>query len=66
MTYQEIKKNEEVRVYLKKGNDNLGVLGYTDHSEAHCTVVAERAGLILKKPSSLLRLQVLCMILEMQ
>mgnify|MGYP003364861942 FL=1 len=49
MTYQEIKKNEEVRVYLKKGNDNLGVLGYTDHSEAHCTVVAERAGLILKK-----------------
>lgn len=49
MTYQEIKKNEEVRVYLKKGNDNLGVLGYTDHSEAHCAVVAERAGLILKK-----------------
>ncbi len=49
MTYQEIKKNEEVRAYLKKGNDNLGVLGYTDHSEAHCAVVAERAGLILKK-----------------
>ena len=49
MTYQEIKKNEEVRAYLKKGNDNLGVLGYTDHSEDHCTVVAERAGLILKK-----------------
>lgn len=49
MTYQEIKKNEEIRAYLKKGNDNLGVLGYTDHSEAHCTVVAERAGLILKK-----------------
>ena len=48
MTYQEIKKNEEVRAYLKKGNDNLGVLGYTDHSEAHCAVVAERAGLILK------------------
>ena len=49
MTYQEIKKNEEVRAYLKKENDNLGVLGYTDHSEAHCTVVTERAGLILKK-----------------
>ena len=49
MKYQEIKKNEEVRAYLKKGNDRLGVLGYTDHSEAHCTVVAERAGLILKK-----------------
>ena len=44
-----MKKNEEVRAYLKKGNENLGVLGYTDHSEAHCTVVAERAGAILKK-----------------
>ncbi|MEI3191269.1 MAG: HD domain-containing protein [Lachnospiraceae bacterium] len=29
----------------------MGGLGYTDHSEAHCTVVAERAGLILKKLS---------------
>ena len=33
MTYKEIRKNEEVRAYLKKGNENLGVLGYTDHSE---------------------------------
>ncbi|MBD9227310.1 MAG: phosphohydrolase, partial [Clostridiales bacterium] len=24
MTYKEIKKNEEVLAYLKKGNDNLG------------------------------------------
>jgi len=49
MTYQEIKKNEEVRAYLKRGNDNLGVLGFTDHSEIHCTMVADRAGSILKK-----------------
>ena len=49
MTYKDIRENREVLAYLKKGNDNLGVLGYTDHSEAHCTVVAERAGLILKK-----------------
>ena len=27
MTYQEIRKNEEVLAFLKKGNDNLGVLG---------------------------------------
>ena len=33
MTYREIKKNKEVLAYLKKGNDNLGVLGFTDHSE---------------------------------
>ena len=49
MTYKDIRENREVLAYLKKGNDNLGVLGYTDHSEAHCAVVAERAGLILKK-----------------
>lgn len=49
MTYKEIKKNEEVLALLKKGNDNLGVLGYTDHSAAHSCLVAERAGDILKK-----------------
>lgn len=26
-----------------------GVLGYTDHSEKHCAIVAKRAGMILKK-----------------
>ncbi|SDF34624.1 HD domain-containing protein [Marvinbryantia formatexigens] len=49
MNYLEIKKNEEVRGYLKKGNQNLGMLGYTDHSEVHCALVAERAAYILKK-----------------
>lgn len=49
LTYKEIQKNTEVRALLKRGNDNLGVLGYTDHSEAHCTIVAEHAALILKK-----------------
>ncbi len=48
MTYKQIRKDEEILAYLKKGNDNLGVLGYTDHSKAHCTVVAERAELILR------------------
>ncbi|SHJ82404.1 hypothetical protein SAMN02745243_01473 [Hespellia stercorisuis DSM 15480] len=49
MKYSEIKKNEEVKEFLRKGNENLGVLGYTDHSEKHCSVVAERAGMILEK-----------------
>lgn len=34
MTYDEIKKNKEVCECLKKGNENLGVLGFTDHSAA--------------------------------
>ena len=49
MTYSEIKNNEEVRELLRKGNEDLGVLGYTDHSEAHCAMVAQRAAVVLKK-----------------
>lgn len=49
MTYQEIRKNEEVLAYIRKGNADLGVLGFTDHSEAHTTLVAERAAFILDK-----------------
>jgi len=49
MTYEEIKKNEEVLALIKKGNANLHVLGYTDHSEAHTALVAERAAMILKE-----------------
>ena len=49
MTYQEIKHNDEICALLDKGNQNLGVLGYTDHSEAHCALVAERAAYILRK-----------------
>ena len=48
MTYQEIRQNEEVLAFLRKGNDNLGVLGYTEHAQAHCAIVAERAAYILK------------------
>ena len=49
MTYQEIRNNEEVCALLDKGNQNLGVLGFTDHSESHCLLVAERAAYILRK-----------------
>lgn len=49
MTYQEIVKNEEVKALLKKGNENLGMLGYTDHSEKHCAIVAKQAETILQK-----------------
>ena len=48
MKYKEIKDNEEVQALIAKGNENLGVLGFTDHSEAHTTLVAERAAEILE------------------
>ena len=48
MNYEQIRNHEEIRALLKKGNDNLGVLGFTDHSTAHCALVAERAAEILR------------------
>ena len=48
MTYNDIKNNKEVRALIKKGNANLGTLGFTDHSEAHCALVAQRAANILQ------------------
>ena len=49
MIYKEIKQDKEVRELIKRGNANLGVLGFTDHSEAHTMLVAERAAWILMK-----------------
>ena len=49
LDYKKILENEDVKAFLKKGNENLGVLGYTDHSEKHCAIVAKRAGMILKE-----------------
>ena len=48
MTYHDICKDEEVLALLEKGNANLGVLGFTDHSKSHCALVADRAAYILK------------------
>lgn len=49
LTYKEIIKNEEILAYIKKGNDNLRVLGFTDHSVAHTGLVANRAAYILEE-----------------
>lgn len=47
--YEIIKNHPEVLALLEKGNQNLGVLGFTDHSIEHCTIVAESAAYILRK-----------------
>ncbi|MCQ2428100.1 MAG: HD domain-containing protein [Clostridia bacterium] len=47
ITYEEIKHNETVNTYIKAADAALCALGYTEHSFAHVTTVAERAGMIL-------------------
>ncbi len=49
MTYELIKNNPEIRAFIKKGNDNLATIGFTDHSETHSILVAQRAAFILDK-----------------
>lgn len=49
MTYEEIRNHPEVTALLERGDYNLGVLGFTDHSMAHCVLVAERAAYILRR-----------------
>ena len=47
MTLKDIKNNEEICALIDKGNENLKVLGYTEHSRIHCSLVAKRASEIL-------------------
>lgn len=48
MTYEQIKKDGAVRVYIAKADDALKALGYTEHSFVHVTNVAETAGMLLE------------------
>lgn len=48
LTYKDIKENKEVNQYITMGNEMLGVMGYTDHSQKHAVIVAERAAQLLE------------------
>jgi uncharacterized protein len=47
ITYQDIKKNEQIKTYIKMADESLGTLGYTEHSFAHVGIVANVAKYIL-------------------
>ncbi len=47
LTYKEIKNNDAIRTYIRKADESLLSLGYTEHSFAHVTKVAEDARYIL-------------------
>lgn len=48
ITFEEIKKNEEIKTYIRRADESLIALGYTEHSFAHVGKVAETARYILK------------------
>lgn len=49
ITYNDIKKNSIINHYIDKANFVTGAMGFTEHSKAHATLVAETAGSILSK-----------------
>ena len=48
LTYDEVRKDPAIRTYIQRADESLIALGYTEHSFAHVTHVAETAGYILK------------------
>ena len=47
ITYNDIKHNEAINAYIKKADESLKALGYTEHSFAHVGLVSKRAEYIL-------------------
>ena len=48
ITYEDLKKNETIRTYIDRADQSLAALGFTEHSFAHVTRVAETAAYILE------------------
>lgn len=48
MTYEEVRQDEAVKVYIAQADASMKALGFTEHSFAHVTRVAQIAGDILE------------------
>ena len=48
MTYEEIRQDKAIHTYIAQADASLSALGFTEHSFAHVTAVAEKAGYILQ------------------
>ena len=47
VTFEDIRSSKEISTYITKGNDLLGVLGYTEHGFGHAGKTAQKAAEIL-------------------
>ena len=44
----DIRQNEEIKTYIRRADESVGVLGYTEHSFAHVNKCSQLAGNILR------------------
>ena len=49
VTFEMIKNDETIRTYIQKADESLGSMGFTEHSFAHVTMVAEVAANLLRE-----------------
>jgi len=49
ITVEDVKKNEQVRLLIKKSDEILGIIGYTEHGERHASLAASIAYNILDR-----------------
>ena len=48
LTFEDVKNNAAIRTYIQRADESLIALGFTEHSFAHVTMVAENAAYILE------------------
>ena len=46
--FEDVKNNAEIQAYIRKADEALGALGYTDHAFGHVTKTAKAAGQLLR------------------
>lgn len=49
LTYEQLRQDETIRTYIKKADESLRELGFTEHSFAHVTKVAQTAAFLLSE-----------------
>ena len=47
VTYEDVRRDAAVTTYIRRADETLGTLGYTEHSFAHVTAAADKAARIL-------------------
>ncbi|MGM9635560.1 MAG: HD domain-containing protein [Candidatus Avispirillum sp.] len=48
VTYEDVKQNEDIKIYIKKADEALSALGFTEHSFAHVGIACKRCTYILE------------------
>lgn len=48
LTYKMVKESKDINTFIEKGNQTLGMIGFTEHSKKHAAKVAETSGRILE------------------